>query len=412
MKKHLLLLLASLWIGCTGAACRAVDVPEPTPSEQDNPDDGEKKEDDDDPAPQKDVIHGYGDLHIFRNINGRSIRVVAAKADGGVLDTLIVELSDKLRFGYRSAGDGVKVNFEFGLRDALEQPRTPEQEQPEKTLAVSDLHGRLDAFAAVLKGNKVIDRELNWIFGENRLIVLGDMMDRGRDDNGIAWLVYKLEKQAEEAGGCLDFITGNHEDLVMKDDLRFINEAHDAFWRKAGIPYAQLYGTGTELGRWLRGRHLISTGGENIFVHAGLSIPLVEGRYSIGEINDLGLHYTGIPNKERNAMNPRNEVLFGTGGVIWYRGLVKEDAGAISSADLDKVLEFYGMERIIVGHSEVAEVELRYGGRVVAINVKHANNYPAGRTAGILIEGDDIYSVTYSGVKKSLTSPNSRLSEN
>ncbi len=350
-----------------------------------------------------DIIDGYGNLHIFPG-SGKSIRVVAAKAGGAVLDTLVAEPTDKLKFRYHSMGEGVNVSFDFNLHSGIEHPYT--LGQPAKTLVVSDFHGQLGAAVAVLKGNGVVDDELNWTFGTNQLLVLGDMLDRGRDDNGIAWLVYKLEKEAEEAGGRLDFISGNHEDLVMKNDLRYIHADHTAFVKKAGVAYNVLYGPGTELGRWLRGRYLVLTEGEggNIFVHAGINPALVDGKYTVREMNELGLLYTGMPNAERNKLNPRNEKLFDGSsstlyGVIWYRGMVKDDGTAISSANLDKVLNYYGAGRMFVGHTEVPEVAWRYDGRVVAINVAHATNYPKDGTAGVLMEGGNIYSVTYSGKK-------------
>jgi hypothetical protein len=354
--------------------------------------------------PQPNLIRGYGNLHVFRNDNG-SVRVVAAKAVGGVLDTLIAKPTDDLMFRYTSAGEGVSVSFEFSLHEDIDNPWEITREDlgalGGKTLVVSDFHGQLVAMAAVLKGNGVVDKDLNWTWGANRLIVLGDMLDRGRDDNGVAWLVYKLEKQAHDAGGRVYLTAGNHEDLVLKNDLRYVHEENLAFAEMAGIPYAKLYGSDSELGGWIRDNHLVLALGENIFVHAGLSTEMSDGRYSPAEINERAKRWLGYVNKERNAADARNEALFGTNGVLWYRGLVT-DTAPISFEDLDTVLDYYNAERIIVGHSEVDEVGWRYGGRVVAINVDHEENYEKRRSAGILIEGDDIYSVDYYGKRSTL----------
>lgn len=344
------------------------------------------------------IIEGHGDLYIMHNPD-KSIRVISAKADNSVLDTTLYQQPEDLTFRYCSAGEGVNVNFDFQLHKRIKH--SWRQTKPHKTLVVSDLHGRLDAFIALLKGNRVINEQLNWIYGKNQLIFLGDILDRGRDDNGIAWLLYKLEKEAEEAGGSLDFVLGNHEDLVMKDDIRYVHEDHLVFSAKAGIPYYQLYGSNTELGKWLRDSYLILVSGDNLFVHAGLSSKMIDKNYKIGEINELGWRYVGYPTKQKKELHSRNEVLFGSDGPIWYRGLVvdSEDRNPISSDDLNKVLHYYKAQRIIVGHSEVDQIEWRYGGRVIAINVRHYNNYAKDKEAGILIEGERIYSITYSGNK-------------
>jgi hypothetical protein len=346
-------------------------------------------------SPAAKVIHGYGNIHVLYPESG-GVRVVAENALGGVLDTLITSPTPDMKLCYHSSGEGIDISFEFQLHGAVDEVTSGAM--PEKMLAISDFHGRLDAFVAVLRGNGVVDSKFDWAWGSGRLIVLGDMLDRGRDDGGIAWLVYKLEKQAADAGGRVDITPGNHEDLVMKNDLRYVHEEHLTFAQKAAIPYDQFYGPDSELGRWIRGKNLIVSLGKNLFVHAGLSPDMSMGEYTIEEINQRGKRWLGYPNKERNAVDGRNEPLFGTYGVLWYRGEVR-DEGAVLSQELDSVLEYYGTDRIIVGHSEVDEVEWRYGGRVIAINVSHATNYAGRRSAGVLFSGDDIFSVDYHGNK-------------
>lgn len=367
MKKYLGLLLALLWLGSA--------------SSQES---------------KQTVLHGHGELHVLYNADN-SVRVVLAKTDGSTMDTTFACLPNNLRFHYYAAGDNTNLNFDFTLHKRIKHPWR--QQKPGKTLVVSDIHGHLDAFVAILKGNGVIDNSLNWIYGKNQLIVLGDILDRGRDDNGIAWLIYKLEKESEDAGGRLDFIIGNHEDMVLKDDIRYVNEAHLVFSAMVGIPYSELYGSNTELGRWFRDSYLILVVGDNLFVHAGLSPVMIEKKYKIGEINELGWRFAGYPTKERNSTHSRNEVLFGSDGPLWYRGLVT-DSKPTSSADLDKILDYYNAKRIIIGHSEVDEISWRYGGRVIAVNVRHYDNFSQNRTAAICIEGDHIYPVTYSGESK------------
>ena len=342
------------------------------------------------------VVKGFGGIYVMHN-EDESIRIVSEKADGNVLDTTIYEAYQDFKLHYYAADKDTDVDFEFQLHDRIKN--SWKQDVPNKTLVVSDLHGRLDAFVAILKGNGVVDDNLNWIYGNNQLVFIGDIFDRGRDDNGIAWLVYKLEKEADDAGGALNFILGNHEDLVLKDDLRYVHEDHFVFSSKAGIPYSELYSVDTELGRWLRDSYLIVTVGADLFVHGGLSTELVDKRYKIGEINELGWRFVGFPTKVKNELHSRNERLFGSDGAIWYRGLVRdsESRPGISSEDLDKVLKYYKADRIIVGHSEVDEIDWRYDGRVIAVNVRHNRNLYENRTAALLIENGQYYSVNYTG---------------
>lgn len=348
------------------------------------------------------VVKGFGGLYVMHN-DDESIRVVSEQADGSVLDTTIFEAYNDFKLHYYAADKDTDVDFEFQLHDRIKN--SWKRDVSDKTLVVSDLHGRLDAFVAILKGNGVVDDNLNWIYGNNQLVFIGDIFDRGRDDNGIAWLVYKLEKQADDAGGRLDFILGNHEDLVLKDDLRYVHEDHFVFSSKAGIPYSELYSEDTELGRWLRDSYLIVTVGSDLFVHGGLSTKMVDRSYKIGEINELGWRFVGLSTKVKNELHSRNERLFGSDGAIWYRGLVRDSDSSpgISSEDLDKVLKYYKADRIIVGHSEVDEIDWRYDGRVIAVNVRHYRNFGSNRSAALLIENGLYYSVNYTGDKTLLS---------
>ena len=159
------------------------------------------------------VIEGFGELYVIHN-DDESIRIVSEQADGNVLDTTIYEAYEDFKLHYYAADKNTDVDFQFQLRDRIKN--SWKQDVSNKTLVLSDLHGELDAFVAILKGNGVVDDNLNWIYGKNQLVFIGDIFDRGRDDNGIAWLVYKLEKEAEDAGGHVNFVLGNHEDLILK----------------------------------------------------------------------------------------------------------------------------------------------------------------------------------------------------
>ena len=143
------------------------------------------------------VVKGFGGLYVIHN-DDESIRIVSEQADGNVLDTTIYEAYEDFKLHYYAADKNTDVDFQFQLRDRIKN--SWKQDVSNQTLVLSDLHGELDAFVAILKGNGVVDDNLNWIYGTNQLVFIGDIFDRGRDDNGIAWLVYKLEKEAEDAG--------------------------------------------------------------------------------------------------------------------------------------------------------------------------------------------------------------------
>lgn len=105
--------------------------------------------------------------------------------------------------------------------DNFERPAWNDRTSYEKTFAVSDLHGRFDLFAAILKAGEVINDNYEWIYGNNHLVINGDIFDRGADVLPILWLIYKLEFEAKAVGGMVTTILGDHEELVMRDNLKY-----------------------------------------------------------------------------------------------------------------------------------------------------------------------------------------------
>ena len=93
-----------------------------------------------------------------------------------------------------------------------------------KIAALSDIHGQYDLVIKLFKNNKIIDDNLNWIFGDGHLVITGDIFDRGDTVNEVLWFIYKLEAQAENNGGRVHYLLGNHEYMIFYNDLRYIHE--------------------------------------------------------------------------------------------------------------------------------------------------------------------------------------------
>jgi len=91
---------------------------------------------------------------------------------------------------------------------------------------ISDVHGHYDNYLEQLLANGIIDNDLNWKFGRGHFVFLGDAFDRGDQVTKILWHLFKLEKQAARAGGAVHLILGNHEQMVLSGDLRYIHEMY------------------------------------------------------------------------------------------------------------------------------------------------------------------------------------------
>ena len=189
-----------------------------------------------------------------------TVRMIAVKPDGALVDTLCSSLPDNYTFPVVSSD--LKHRFNVTLHPVAR----PEwkTEQPDKVFVTSDPHGNLDCFISLLQGNGVIDKEYHWNFGTNQLIVIGDVFDRGNDAIQIFWLVYQLEWEARQAGGRVDFLLGNHEPMVLMNDLRYTKPKYKQLVEKLGMKYPDLLASSTELGKWLTTRNTMQVSGNNL----------------------------------------------------------------------------------------------------------------------------------------------------
>ncbi len=73
------------------------------------------------------------------------------------------------------------------------------------------MEGNYGAFKSLLQANGVIDAQMKWQYGDNHIVLVGDMVDRGDELLQVLWLIYKLEQEVKEAGGRVHFIIGYHE---------------------------------------------------------------------------------------------------------------------------------------------------------------------------------------------------------
>ena len=118
--------------------------------------------------------------------------------------------------------DKGKSLFNVKLKNKISPPPSKYNSSSEKIFVVSDIEGNFSFFERLLKSNRIIDDNFNWIFGKNHLVLLGDYFDRGTQVFESLWLIYKLEDDAEKQGGKVHFILGNHDIMNLEGDYRYV----------------------------------------------------------------------------------------------------------------------------------------------------------------------------------------------
>jgi hypothetical protein len=198
----------------------------------------------------------------------------------------------------------------------------------DRVVAVGDIHGSFDGLVAILTRTGIIDSELRWVGGNSTFVQTGDLLDRGLAVREVMDLMIRLQGEAQEAGGQVVVLLGNHETMNMTGILRDVNgdafatfadadsqrrrsqgwKEFRRFWRNRArrldrdeslsseareqwlalhppgkLEYAQAMSAEGSYGRWLRSLPLAVVVDGVLFTHGGFG-PHLEGM-TVDEVN-------------------------------------------------------------------------------------------------------------------------------
>jgi hypothetical protein len=311
-------------------------------------------------------------------------------------DSVPIQLRRPRRF--RCAVAATHDTFSFQLQPRLTVPPT-RYAMPARLLVVSDIEGDFPAFRALLRGAGVVDTTLRWQFGTGHLVLVGDFFDRGLYVTECLWLIYKLEQEAAQAGGQVHYILGNHEDMNLRGDQDDVRYKYKAVAQALRTPLPQLYGPDTELGRWLRTKNVVEQLGTTLFLHGGISPAVARTGLSLETINQTVRQHLGESRLSTLQQGGTVELLFGREGPMWYRGLVQQH---VTETELTNILRQFRATRIVLGHTLVDQITPLYQGRVLAIDLPHAEQFRQGYVAGLWLENGRSYEINQRGQKRAL----------
>jgi len=253
-------------------------------------------------------------------------------------------------------------------------PDTLPLDSSTRLLVMADTHGEYEIVVEFLRRQGVIDADLHWAFGDGQMVVTGDIFDRGAHQLEILWLFYKLQAEAQAAGGALHVLLGNHENIVLRNDLRYLHPRYVETARILGVEtYPDLFAPETLLGDWLRSRPAVLKLGDLLLLHGGISPQVVDRNLSVGDLNAGVLRSLHTPVARRDELDEQTALIAGSFGPLWFRGYFPEatrpDRPYMAPADVERSLAHFGVSRILVGHTPMDHVTPLYDGRVIAVQV-------------------------------------------
>jgi hypothetical protein len=340
--------------------------------------------------------------YVLRNASGGwEAWVVQDTPDGARKKTLAIDVGATFTIPAVASVPAFEVKLRAPAKVAADIITTRSKSP---IFVVADTHGEYELLAAMLQKHRIVDAHLRWSFGRGHLVVLGDVFDRGPNHTEILWLLYELETQAQRAGGGVHLVLGNHEAMVMGGDLRYLNPKYvntAAVFDVAS--YSQLFAADSVLGQWLRTRPAVLKIDDLLCVHAGISHALLDSKLSLAGINAgvrLVLEATapaGDSERERAVL------LMGSAGPLWYRGYFAEqtDFPTASMDDIDRAMQWFGVRKILVGHTIVPTITQLYDGKVIAVQV-YPRRENSGQTSfeSLLIRRGELWRANLEGLER------------
>lgn len=258
---------------------------------------------------------------------------------------------------------------------------------PEKMLVFSDIEGNFKGLQLLLQKSGVVDERLAWQFGKGHLMIVGDSFDRGRQVTECLWLFYKLEEEARLAGGKVHFLMGNHDQMNLRGNFRYVRRKYGQNADTLREPYGGWYDENTELGRWLRSKNIAERIGKVLFVHAGISPEVAQERLSLDEMNRIarqGLRATSEP----QSTGIDQLIIYSELSPTWYRGLAQEQ---LTAQQVKTVLKAVGAQQMVIGHTILGRIKPLYDNRVIAIDLEHQKSAAAGYMQALWTEGGKMF---------------------
>jgi hypothetical protein len=294
-----------------------------------------------------------------------------------------------------------------------------------RIVAVGDIHGDYDNYREALLQAGLTNPRGNWIAGDTHLVQLGDLPDRGADTDKVISHIKKLQRQAIAAGGKVHALVGNHEAMNMMGDLRYVHPgeysalrtgksrqlraqyytreverlsaldvnfvADKEFLRRwqatyplGYVEHRQAWLPTGEVGSWVLANSAIVKINRNLFVHGGVSPSLLS--LSIAQINEQIKAELNGDIGEESGLSESDD------GPLWYRGLAS-NSQLQEAAHVDAVLQAYGVDRIIIGHTPGHGIILpRFEGKVIIVDTGISQSY-GGHIASLLLEENAAFAI-------------------
>ncbi len=234
-------------------------------------------------------------------------------------------------------------------RDWAKDPAVVQIDSAEDLFAIGDVHGdcdrllRLLSAAGLVEGGTASPGRVHWAGGKKVLVFTGDLVDKGPKGPAVLALLQQLRAEAEQSGGHVVVLTGNHEIDFLRSPLSDKAKEIAGQLKSAGLDPVAVAACQGELGAFLCSLPFAARVNGWFFSHAGNS----GGRTMKQLIADLqsGFDRDGYSTAQLTGANSLVQARLGAqgpGGKSWF--------GAGEKTVLPGYTAALGVAHIVQGH--------------------------------------------------------------
>ncbi|MEM7130176.1 MAG: metallophosphoesterase family protein [Chloroflexota bacterium] len=198
----------------------------------------------------------------------------------------------------KGLGDEAKPQKIFFLK-TIEDTKRSDVKVHKAIYIIGDIHGCYTTLVEILQEAELVNQELSWIGEEAVLCFMGDYVDRGPQGIDCIDLIMKLQDEAEDAGGAVIALVGNHEVLLMASNLFGVTPSPDdedseivdlgntfvRSWIRNGGVWSDLEQLTERHVEWLKNLPAVVLIDDHLLIHADAMLYSTYGD-SIEEINE------------------------------------------------------------------------------------------------------------------------------
>jgi hypothetical protein len=259
----------------------------------------------------------------------------------------------------------------------------------ERIVVIGDLHADIGAARSSFQLARAIDENDNWIGGDLIVVQMGDVIGRSYEDRETMDFVLMVRDQAQNAGGEVHVLIGNHELFGPRLELRWVHD--DAFAAFDSLPDLNLddpslaevplhkrarsaaLSPGGYYARKLAEFPMVLRLGKTIYVHGGITPHWA--KYGVDRINrEIQQWFAGSAEEPewvhgRDLGNDDDNVVMSrhfSGGI---------EGEGYHCAMLNESLAILHAERMIVAHQVQDSIISRCNDQVWAVDVGMSRFY-------------------------------------